>query len=122
MSFSPAHAPQVSRVTSALPPRHGGNLARPNQIRTGHFLFQSPDHIGGGIPDPYEAEAASLRPASGRARRQNRPLIPAKSRTFPFPQVNDISHSVFLSFSSRTRELMENGLHAKCKRLWQKGN
>lgn len=96
MTSSPAHAfpSHVQREKSAPSLTLGGNLARHIQILPGHFLSQ-----------PFEQflahgtnsnEPAVILPAAGsrRARRQNRRAVPAESRSFPFPHIDDVVHVV----------------------------
>lgn len=95
MTNSPAcHVSPSRPMTRPTSPALGGNLALPVSSRQGHFLFQAPDNIGADFTDPNEAEFLPVYSAAWRARRDSR-RSPAKSRTSPFPHINDISHSGF---------------------------
>jgi hypothetical protein len=122
MTVSPAcHVlPAVpARMANGFPDR-GSNLARLEPDSLGHFLFLEPaQDCAAYIPNPHKAVV--LPAAAWRARRDRRPFNKAKSRTFPFHQVNNISHFGFSGSLSRKQELMENDYAKTGKRLWQHG-
>jgi hypothetical protein len=94
-------------------PAYGGNLARPDSTRTGHFSFQPLQQISGSFTDPNEAVFLPVYAAPWRAGRHNRrSACPAESRTsFPFHQVNHLTHSALLSSTSRKREHRRSPFH-----------
>jgi len=132
MTNSPSHAHPLQSgfvlhseavkpcVYSGSSPR-AGTLARPNQIRTGHFLFQPLYNISGSITNPNEAKFCPVYLAR-RTDPAHRRFSSAKSGPLPFHHVNHVSHSTLLNSKSRKLETKENGFAKKHKVLWQRGS
>lgn len=89
MTHSPSRAAPLQGVTSALPPRHAGTLARPQAIpRTGHFLSPQAQHDRAcRIVNPHEAAVPPF-PAALRAG-----ALFSPARPLPFPQIDHLVHS-----------------------------
>lgn len=95
MSSSPARSLVLPELSTRTHTRHSGNLAQRISSPLGHFLFQSPENIGGSFPNTNEVELLPVCSAAWRTRRHNRPHPPAKSGTSPLIQVDNFAHSCF---------------------------
>jgi hypothetical protein len=91
---SPAHAPQHA---SAFSPR-GRNLARHHSSLPGHLLFPEQAHdLAAHLSNANEAAVLPPVASTGAAiDRRHATAAPstAKSRPFPFPQINHVTHLI----------------------------